>query len=485
MSKEKVIKTMSVSALLAGAMICTNVLNENAQKAQAATDETPIHTVATVQYNGKGKVRLLDGNGQWQDQYVANNTRWKTFAKATIRNMTMYRLGTDKQWIPAQYTDLPEDVTPADTTVNTSVDTSKAATNRQPLHTVGYTHYDGAGKIRLLDDNGQWQEQYVDKGRKYKVFEQATIRNQTMYRIGTNQQWIPSAYFTLETPYVTPTYSVYDAGISDSASVTTNTPASTDDISSQIMSNYKNIFGTNSNTDSSSVVNNIPTITPNIDTATPESSATITDGAHFWEAQPYIIDSNGNATEMTSDDVYHFFHPTPKPVDPNEGMWSQAQIEEAERYFFDYINKERIQRGLQPFENGNNVSWIRDGVKIRVAENKQLVEEGRGITHQRPNGTSCFTAFNKSAGGFVTAECLGQELSQSSTEHFYSETPQQAATNVAQSFIAEGPNGGHYQALMTPSKNIYMGVAFAATHDPQAGGSMNYIAAVATATMGN
>lgn len=48
MSKEKVIKKISVSALLAGAMICTNVLNENAQKAQAATDETPINTVATV-----------------------------------------------------------------------------------------------------------------------------------------------------------------------------------------------------------------------------------------------------------------------------------------------------------------------------------------------------------------------------------------------------------------------------------------------------
>lgn len=275
-----------------------------------------------------------------------------------------------------------------------------------------------------------------------------------------------------------PTYSVYDAGISDSASVTTNTPASTDDISSQIMSNYKNIFGTNSNTDSSSVVNNIPTITPNIDTATPESSATITDGAHSWKAQPYIIDSNGNATEITSDDVYHFFHPTPKPVDPNEGMWSQAQIEEAEQYFFDYINNIRIQHGLKPFLNGNNVSWIRDGVKTRAAENKQLVEEGRGISHKRPNGSSCFTAFNEPEDGFVTEECLGQKLSPNSGK-----TPQQAATDIAQLFLAEGPNGGHYQTIMTPSENIYMGVAFAVTHDPQAGGSINYIAAVDTATM--
>lgn len=73
---------------------------------QAATNETPVHGVLTVKYNGRGRVNLLDNNGKYQMQYVSKNSRWKVFAKATINDRVMYRIGSQRQWIPAQYSSI-------------------------------------------------------------------------------------------------------------------------------------------------------------------------------------------------------------------------------------------------------------------------------------------------------------------------------------------------------------------------------------------
>lgn len=69
----------------------------------SSSDETKVSGVLTVSYNGKGKVRLVNSKGAYQNQYVAKNTKWKVFAKKTINGKTYYRIGTQNQWIPAQY----------------------------------------------------------------------------------------------------------------------------------------------------------------------------------------------------------------------------------------------------------------------------------------------------------------------------------------------------------------------------------------------
>ncbi|QNQ81009.1 SLAP domain-containing protein [Lactobacillus sp. PV034] len=70
--------------------------------------EESVSGVLTVKYDGKGKVGLTDANGKYTGQYVSKNSRWKVFAKKTINGREFYRIGNQKQWIPAQYSELAD-----------------------------------------------------------------------------------------------------------------------------------------------------------------------------------------------------------------------------------------------------------------------------------------------------------------------------------------------------------------------------------------
>ena len=70
--------------------------------------EEAVSGVLTVKYDGKGKVALMDGNGKYTGQYLAKNTKWKVYAKKTINGQECYRLGSDKQWIPAKFSELAD-----------------------------------------------------------------------------------------------------------------------------------------------------------------------------------------------------------------------------------------------------------------------------------------------------------------------------------------------------------------------------------------
>lgn len=100
---KKFIKMLAVLATAFAMFVGANVASN---EAQAATNETPVHGILTVKYNGRGKVNLLDNNGKYQMQYVSKNSRWKVFAKATINGRVMYRIGSQRQWIPAQYSNV-------------------------------------------------------------------------------------------------------------------------------------------------------------------------------------------------------------------------------------------------------------------------------------------------------------------------------------------------------------------------------------------
>lgn len=449
MSNKKIIKQLSIPIALAGAMFCT-VLQQT-QKVNAA-EESPCHAVLTVKYDGRGQVRLLDGNGTYQNQYLAKNTKWKTFAKAMINNLVCYRLGTDKQWIPSKYSDLSDDYSPCKGEGGYVISTP-SMTNREELHTVGYTVYNGAGKIRLLDSKGNYMSQYVDKNASYKVFERGTLNNRILYRIGTDQQWIPSDYFVLDTTvpstsitttpdipsaYATPTPDVSSMSIptmSDISNVSTTTPS---DISTT----------TTPNMSSTSV-----TITPDIpstsETATPDTPSVSTTTTSNIPSESVTPTPDTQISD--DDDIYA----------GQRGMWTPAQVEEAKQEFVRYVNAFRAKKGLKPFTT--DVAWLQEGAEVRGDDILAEYKATGNFSHYRANGKEWDDAFHwtKGALGGENLALVGGSQG---------EAPKEAAHEIANGFIQEGPDGGHYSVLMGDlDQHPSIGLTFRVVRDANGG----------------
>lgn len=423
MSNKKIIKQLSIPIALAGAMFCT-VLQQT-QNVNAA-EESPCHAVLTVKYDGRGQVRLLDGNGNYQNQYLAKNTKWKTFAKAMINNLVCYRLGTDKQWIPSKYSDLSDDYSPCKGEGGYVISTP-SMTNREELHTVGYTVYNGAGKIRLLDSKGNYMSQYVDKNASYKVFEKGTLNNRILYRIGTDQQWIPSDYFVLDT--TVPSASVTPTPDISSAYTTTTTP----DIPSAYATTTPDIPSVSTTTTS-----NIPS-----ESVTPTPDTQISD----------------------DDDIYA----------GQRGMWSPAQVEEAKQEFVRYVNAFRAKKGLKPFTT--DVSWLQEGAEVRGNDLLAEYKAKGDISHYRANGQEWDDAFHwtKGALGGENIALVGGSQGKA---------PKEAAHEIANMFIHEGPDGGHYTVLMGAlDQHPSIGLTFRVVKD--ADGGYTYLFNMETGTAHN
>lgn len=463
MSNKKIIKQLSIPIALAGAMFCT-VLQQT-QKVNAA-EESPCHAVLTVKYDGRGQVRLLDGNGTYQNQYLAKNTKWKTFAKAMINNLVCYRLGTDKQWIPSKYSDLSDDYSPCKGEGGYVISTP-SMTNREELHTVGYTVYNGAGKIRLLDSKGNYMSQYVDKNASYKVFERGTLNNRILYRIGTDQQWIPSDYFVLDTTvpstsitttpdipsaYATPTPDVSSMSIptmSDISNVSTTTPS---DISTT----------TTPNMSSTSV-----TITPDIpstsETATPDTPSVSTTTTSNIPSESVTPTPDTQISD--DDDIYA----------GQRGMWTPAQVEEAKQEFVRYVNAFRAKKGLKPFTT--DVAWLQEGAEVRGDDILAEYKAKGDISHYRANGQEWDDAFHwtKGALGGENIALVGGSQGKA---------PKEAAHEIANMFIHEGPDGGHYTVLMGAlDQHPSIGLTFRVVKD--ADGGYTYLFNMETGTAHN
>lgn len=70
------------------------------------TEEKAIEAVAympVVNHKRSWKVALMDENGHYTGKYLPTNTSWKVFAKKVINGRLCYRLGTQAQWVPADY----------------------------------------------------------------------------------------------------------------------------------------------------------------------------------------------------------------------------------------------------------------------------------------------------------------------------------------------------------------------------------------------
>lgn len=176
----KLNKKRLFTALAGVALLSAGVMSVNS-KADAATNESPIHGVITVTYNGKGKVCLLNGNGQYQNQFLSKNTKWRTFAKAVINGQTMYRLGTDKQWIPEKYTNMQ------------SVTTTSSNSVRADVVTIKYVPGYGIN-VYSAAQNGSYVGKRLQHNTSWKMFREANGNDgYVWYNLGGNQ-WISSRY---------------------------------------------------------------------------------------------------------------------------------------------------------------------------------------------------------------------------------------------------------------------------------------------------
>lgn len=65
--------------------------------------KTGVVYAPVINHNPKWMIQLMDSAGHYTGKYIKTNSRWKYFDVKTIKGMKCYKLGTDKQWVPAKY----------------------------------------------------------------------------------------------------------------------------------------------------------------------------------------------------------------------------------------------------------------------------------------------------------------------------------------------------------------------------------------------
>ena len=195
MNKKSLMKTALVSAtILSGAGLFAN--SAQAQAATPAVHAEQVRGVLkVVDHENQGEVHLYDREGHVMKQTVKNGKKYKVWEKAYINDELMYRIGTDKQWIPAKYTDwkdakLGQNVAVASKATN-------SAYNRENYVGTATINYQGAGNVRLVNSQGNYTSQYLPKNSTWKVWEKADINHEPMYRVGNQSQWVPAKYVSV------------------------------------------------------------------------------------------------------------------------------------------------------------------------------------------------------------------------------------------------------------------------------------------------
>ena len=181
-------------------------------------------------------IALLDGEGHYTGKYIPTNTSWKVFAKKTISNREMYRLGSDQQWVPAEYVTVknlevvsktttepkktinnrlmyrlgsdqqwvPAEYATLKSTVAEKTSESvpaKATSNEEAMSGVAYApviNNNPGWMIALLDGEGHYTGKYIPTNSNWKVLAKKTISGVEYYRLGNDQQWVAARYLKLK-----------------------------------------------------------------------------------------------------------------------------------------------------------------------------------------------------------------------------------------------------------------------------------------------
>ncbi|MCI1330215.1 MAG: YSIRK-type signal peptide-containing protein [Lactobacillus sp.] len=146
--------------------------NHNTQA--ASTRMSGIVRTTPVPNHPTWKILLWDGEGHGTGVYINPNTNYKVFEKKSMNGLEYYRLGTDKQWVQAQYVDA------------TGATEEGTTSETKAIYTVG------SNAVSLVDGQGNASGQVLSPGSTWKAFAKKTINGQTYYRLGTYQQWAPA-----------------------------------------------------------------------------------------------------------------------------------------------------------------------------------------------------------------------------------------------------------------------------------------------------
>lgn len=65
--------------------------------------KTGVVYAPVINHNPNWMIQLMTSEGRYTGKYIKTNTRWKYFDVKIIKGMKCYKLGTDKQWVPAKY----------------------------------------------------------------------------------------------------------------------------------------------------------------------------------------------------------------------------------------------------------------------------------------------------------------------------------------------------------------------------------------------
>ena len=152
--------------------------------------EMPATGVIMINYISGFGVRLFDGQGAAKTQLLQHGTHFKVLAKKTINGQTYYKLGNDKQWIPAQYAKFVTDwQVPTKPVVKPNTETK--------ISGVLQVKYVPNFSVRLVDQYGKATDQMVKDSSNWKFFAKKTINDNLYYRIGNQNQWIAAKYMEI------------------------------------------------------------------------------------------------------------------------------------------------------------------------------------------------------------------------------------------------------------------------------------------------
>ncbi|MDK6803875.1 hypothetical protein RON38_02195 [Lactobacillus mulieris] len=152
----------------------------------------------TIHYTAGYGVNIWSMQSAGQRAFTGNRAMagdsYYTFDTKTVDGIEFTRISKNKDgkndntWVPSEY--LSDNNSASETTTDTKTDENAETYLRGSL----VVTYNGGGKVRLLNSEGQWQDQYVEKGKTFKVWGKKMINGKLMYRIGTQSQWIPAMY---------------------------------------------------------------------------------------------------------------------------------------------------------------------------------------------------------------------------------------------------------------------------------------------------
>lgn len=449
----KLVASAMGAAILAG-VIGSNNTN---QKVEAATNNQQVRGVLRVKYNGLGGVNLLDNNGHFQDKYVYNNSAFKVWEKATINDQTMYRIGTQKQWIPAQYTNWDD-----------------GSSRKQNVNAVTIKYVPGYGiNLWKTPASKEWTGRRLPHNSSWKVFGTAVGDDgYVWYNLG-GDQWIPSRY----------TNKPIKAAASDSNVVTIKyvpgyginlwkTPASKEWTGRRLAHNsswrvYKTAVGDdgyiwyNLGGDQwiPSRYTNRPVKASSSATSSQSSKASSSSASSAASSQSSKASSSSVSSAVSSQSSKASSSSASSAsasqsgsssensgFTSNNGIWTDSERQEAEQYFVQLVNEWNAKQG-------NTVPFVINSEKQSLAEfraqqNIESIEKTGDIDDHMPNGVPFLNQpeFKNSKVPVVT-EVQGMQGSASGM------TPKEFVDAAFDAFIyRDGPSWQHRESLRSGTK---------------------------------